>query len=110
MIRVVIKRNSEGNIVEFNVKGHADYAEHGQDVVCAAVSALAISSVLGIQEYVKVDCPGKMSHGKFDCKIPSDISSEKRMQVNAILETMFLGIKKFRGEYSSYIKLKEEEV
>ncbi|SHG88451.1 ribosomal-processing cysteine protease Prp [Tepidibacter thalassicus] len=110
MIRVRIKRNSEGNIIEFSINGHAGFAEHGQDVVCAAVSVLSQTAVLGICDYAKVNCEFNIDDGKLQCKIPSDISDEKRKIIDAILETMVLGLKNIKEGYSSYIKLKEEEV
>lgn len=47
MIKVNVKMNS-GDIV-IDVKGHAGYAPHGQDIVCAAVSAILQTAVLGIE-------------------------------------------------------------
>ena len=42
MISVKILRNSASRIVGFEVSGHANYAEYGQDIVCAAVSAFCV--------------------------------------------------------------------
>lgn len=39
MIKVKIK-NSNGYIEYLKVSGHAEYAEHGKDLVCAGVSAI----------------------------------------------------------------------
>ncbi len=38
MIKCVYEKSKCG--VSLTVNGHADYAEHGQDIVCSAVSAL----------------------------------------------------------------------
>ncbi len=38
MIKAVFTRKN-GTLCRCSVKGHAGYAEHGQDVVCAAVSS-----------------------------------------------------------------------
>ncbi|SHJ51875.1 ribosomal-processing cysteine protease Prp [Tepidibacter formicigenes] len=110
MIKVVIKRNSKGKIVGFSINGHAGFAKHGEDIVCAAVSVLAQTAVIGIHDYAKVNCQFNIDDGKLECKIPCDISNEKRVQTDAILETMALGLKNIKEGYSSYIKIKEEEV
>ena len=42
MITITVKKRN-GNYLEFVSKGHAGYAEEGQDIVCSAVSALVIN-------------------------------------------------------------------
>ena len=47
MIKVKIQK--EGNIIKkINITGHANYAEYGKDIVCAAVSATVLTTVNGI--------------------------------------------------------------
>ncbi len=48
MIKGSFKRTGSGRIVSFELTGHAEAGPYGSDVVCAAVSALAISTVNGI--------------------------------------------------------------
>ncbi len=44
MIKVKVKK--DGNYVRFvSITGHANYDEYGKDIVCAAVSSIAITSV-----------------------------------------------------------------
>ena len=47
MIKVNFKK-SNGNTYEVVIKGHANYAEMGQDIVCSAVSTMAITTVNAI--------------------------------------------------------------
>ena len=47
MIKVNIKRNNK-KIYELVIKGHANYANAGQDIVCSAVSTMAITSINNI--------------------------------------------------------------
>ena len=44
MITAKIFRNSRGAVSGFEISGHAGYAEHGGDIVCAAVSAIAYTA------------------------------------------------------------------
>ena len=39
---------SDGHM-ELKAAGHANYAEHGKDVVCAAVSSIMQTALLGLQ-------------------------------------------------------------
>ena len=47
MIKVNDKKNLE-NISELVIKGHAGYDVHGKDIVCAAVSSMAITTINNI--------------------------------------------------------------
>ncbi len=47
MIKVNVKYNNE-KVYELVIKGHAGYDVHGKDIVCAAVSSMAITTVNNI--------------------------------------------------------------
>ena len=48
MIKITINRNESGLIQSFTMSGHADFAEHGQDIVCAGASAVSFGAVNAI--------------------------------------------------------------
>ena len=47
MIKVNVKRQ-HNKVYEIVIKGHAGYDEIGKDIVCAAVSSIAITTINGI--------------------------------------------------------------
>ena len=47
MIKINIKRENK-SVYEIVIKGHANYDTYGNDIVCAAVSTMAITTVNGI--------------------------------------------------------------
>ncbi len=47
MIKVNIKRNNK-KVYELVIKGHANYDSIGKDIVCAAVSTMAITTINNI--------------------------------------------------------------
>ena len=49
MIKIHIRRNEAQQIVACSINGHAGYDEHGYDIVCAAVSVLSCTAILGLQ-------------------------------------------------------------
>jgi uncharacterized protein YsxB (DUF464 family) len=53
MITIEIVRNSEQSIVKFQATGHSGSAKHGKDIICAGVSALTQSALLGISQYLQ---------------------------------------------------------
>lgn len=46
---------SAGNFVGFNISGHADYADYGKDIVCAAVSSAVYMAVNTITDIKQVE-------------------------------------------------------
>ena len=51
MIHVTIYENDRKECIGFQTKGHAEYAEMGQDIVCAAVSVLVINTMNATELY-----------------------------------------------------------
>ena len=49
MIKAIFHRDEHGDIVSFSLTGHADAGKTGKDIVCAAVSAVSIGAVNGIE-------------------------------------------------------------
>lgn len=49
MIQVTFFKDSKNNYKGFRLEGHAEYADIGEDVVCSAVSALAITACNSIE-------------------------------------------------------------
>ena len=47
MIKVNVKRN-DNKVYELVIKGHAGYDVYGKDIVCAAVSSMAITTINNI--------------------------------------------------------------
>ena len=111
MIRIQIWRRATGSIDRFRLEGHSGYAPLGQDIVCAAVSALAQTAVLGLMSVVQMDVEVEVDAdiGLLDCRIPrADRGSDATLdQQAAILETMVLGLREIEAQYPQYVTIKE---
>ena len=85
MIHVVIYQNEKEECTGFQTEGHAEYADPGQDIVCAAASVLIINTMNAIE-------PSK--------------------EAGLLLNTMILGLKGMADDenYEEYIDLTFEEV
>lgn len=55
MIKAEIYVSKSGNIVGFNISGHAGFSQSGTDIVCAAVSSAAYMTVNTLTEVLKAD-------------------------------------------------------
>jgi hypothetical protein len=105
MIVVNIKRDKKGNITSFFAKGHAEAAPHGEDIVCAAVSAILQTAVFGLTKHLNLEPKVEVNDGWLNCQLSSIKAQED--EVRAILETMFIGLKETADVYSEYIKVSE---
>ena len=96
MIKVNIKAKN-GNINSIKISGHAGYDVSGKDIVCAAVSALALNTINSIHEFTedKYSCSQDEKKGLIEFIIVSDISKESALLLNAL----FLGLKGIEQNY-----------
>ena len=62
MINITVKKR-KGSYLDFLSKGHAGYAEEGQDIVCAAVSALIITTVNSLEEFTEEQIEAEADEG-----------------------------------------------
>ncbi len=111
MIHIVINRAENGCITGFTSRGHAGYAEKGEDIVCAAVSMLVINTINSIERLSPEDLSMMQVHsdekeGEIRCEF-SGIPSEKAL---LLLDSMYYGLKDSEKNYGSkYIELTEEK-
>jgi len=110
MVIFTIFRDVQKQISGFEIKGHAGYAEEGSDIVCSAVSAIAQTALLGLQQVAGLTFPFIREKGWMKCILPKDISAEKRRDSRIILDTMYVGIKSMVKGYSKYIIIEERQV
>ena len=89
MIEVVICEEKNGRISAFRVHGHSGTAPKGRDIVCAGVSALAQTALLGLGRHLHREVSYKIDpSGDLQMKLvgtPDDFTE-------AILMTMRLGL------------------
>ena len=69
MIAVEVYRDAGGRVRGFGCSGHADFGEHGEDIVCAAVSAIAQTTVLGLMRHLDVPVDVKQKPGLLECRL-----------------------------------------
>jgi uncharacterized protein YsxB (DUF464 family) len=95
----------------FACEGHADYAESGSDIVCAAVSALtltcvnALESVAGIAPKVK----RRPKDAYLQVLLPEDITQEQRHDSQVLLRFLQQGIGDLAEQYPKHVHLSIQE-
>ncbi|MCL2847498.1 MAG: ribosomal-processing cysteine protease Prp [Firmicutes bacterium] len=108
MTSIVITRDKNKKIVSISCDGHCDYGEMGEDIVCASLSSLVQTAVLGLMSVAQLPVEYKVDHENalLTLNLPKDISEKERNNADMILETMYLGIADLQSEYGKFIKLK----
>ena len=97
----------DGRILGFSVSGHSGYAEAGQDIVCAAISAVVgmaeatINDVCGAKAKVRV----KEEDARISLTLPTSCDEEESVQ--AVLAGLLLYLCNLRDEYPDYIEVLE---
>lgn len=106
MIRVTIER-AEERIRAFSLLGHAEYAEPGQDIVCAGVSAVSFGTVNAIESLLKVEllCETDETDGLFRAEIPVMEDSQTEEQLQLLLSSMVVMLESIEESYGDYLTI-----
>ena len=94
-------------ITGFTISGHSGYAEAGQDIICAAISAVVtmaeatINDVCGAKAKVRV----KEEDARVTLTLPASCDEEESVQ--AVLAGMMLTLCSLRDDYPDFIEVLE---
>jgi len=100
--KAVYKQDVKGNFAYIVIKDHANFAEKGQDIVCAAISAIANGAVNFLQTYYKNDC--QISY------LPAEISIyplNNNLDCQLCLRLMLYQLENVANSYPDYLEIKK---
>lgn len=103
-----IKFRKQNNFIcEMQICGHADYSVDGEDIVCAGISCISQTAVLGLLNVAKINAKivRKENEGLLRVEIPQSISEAQRQKCSTIMETCLLGLSDLQSGYSDFIEL-----
>lgn len=86
------------------IQGHANYAERGKDIVCAAVSALAQSLILSLERLTSDPIKYDVRPGMVDINYGNP---SKHAQV--LIDSFFIGVKEIAKEYPDYVQINQNQ-
>ena len=102
MIKVKVLKNKD-EIREITIKGHALFDDYGKDIVCAAVSTLAITTINNI---IVLDDSLRVQEDAGFIKI----SVLSKTNVNQkLLNNMVNMLKELEGQYPKNIEIRNED-
>ena len=99
MTRVSILKGTDGTARGFEMEGHAMMAAYGRDIVCAALSVLAINTVNSIESFTddEMEVESDNRRGYLKCVSTSPLSEGGKL----LMSSFELGIRSIEEQYGS---------
>lgn len=106
MIEVTINRKNSGMIQSFSISGHAFFAEKGNDIVCAGVSAVSVGTINAVHALTGITPEIEQNaDGFLHCVVPEHLSDETNGKIQLLLEGMVVSLQTIEEEYGQHIKI-----
>jgi hypothetical protein len=102
MIKVKYYYNDDFLLKGFCLKGHAEYAEIGYDIVCSAVTSQSIAVINSLDKLVKVEFEKVIGQeGHIECIVKDNYIENSQLLLNHFQ----LAIQEIKREYPKNIKI-----
>ncbi|MCI5774661.1 MAG: ribosomal-processing cysteine protease Prp [Erysipelotrichaceae bacterium] len=102
MIKVDVQTKDD-LIIGMNVSGHAEYAEHGNDLVCAGVSCIMFGLCNALDMLCQIEAEAISNH--IDIKI-----DQPNRDTQLIMQTALIQLQTMEQQFSQFIRIKIQEV
>ncbi len=109
MIRATLWRSRDQKYVGYDISGHAGYADHGMDIICSAVSVLAINTANSIDTFTELSPVVEESEGHLLVQFEEldKISSNDQEKIELLMQSFKLGLDSIESSYGSkYLQVK----
>lgn len=105
MLTVTFFEDSQKRLSSFSATGHADAAQHGEDIVCAAVSAILQAARLGLAEHAGLKLEVTQEPGNMHVRWPEDARGDAG--VAAIVATAQLSVEQIASQYPKHVRYRK---
>ncbi|MDS9471319.1 ribosomal-processing cysteine protease Prp [Sporosarcina pasteurii] len=105
MIKVKIEKGQSDRIKSFEMSGHAHFAEHGKDLVCAGASAVsfgALNAVIALTGNTPIIDQG--TDGGYLRVVFSEDEIEND-DIQLIIKAMIVSLQTIEQDYGQHIKI-----
>ena len=103
MIKIKIGHASNNQVNFIEVKGHANSAPHGEDLVCAAVSAILGGGLNNLRNHKLYEI--KLDEGYALFKSNSQLDAHDEV----VIETIICGLNSIKELYPKFIDIKTDK-
>src|SRR5262245_60769694 len=103
--QVLYQKDKENNFKYFIIKDHTNFAEKGQDIVCAAISAITNGTVNFLQKNYQKDCQIFCQPVEISIYLLNDNSN-----CQLCLKLMLYQLENVANSYPDYLKINEKKL
>ncbi len=106
MTTVTVFRGPDGTLSGFDCRGHANYADAGEDIVCAAVSALTQGTLNGLINVLEAPVAYEIDEkdGVLTAAL-GDVPESKRAGAQLLLKTLVSALQMIEADYARHIRV-----
>lgn len=106
MVELHVRRDSRQRLSSFFATGHAGWAESGEDIICAAVSAVLQAAWLGLVEIQQIEVTGSRADGRLELAWPA--SARDDLGAQAIVATAVLSVERMATQFPDHVRVINE--
>lgn len=107
LINVLLTYDTFGRLKHFEVTGHDGSQSAGSNVICASVSALALTFVKSLLELLEIPMSGTIEKGYISLSMIEN-PPLRQEDLNLLLKSFKLGISSIIKEYGNVIEIREK--
>lgn len=110
MIHIQVFRDNLSQIQSVEVSGHAGYAEPGEDIVCAAVSAQVISIENSLTRLLNLDMTTEVDEeagGYLKLTLPKITSKQITHDAQLLLKHLEFALEVLSENYPEYVQIQQ---
>ena len=109
MITVSFYHDPSGILCGFQMEGHADAGEYGYDIVCSAVSALAIGCVNSIETFTQAGFEEDAADDGGYLKVILKPETAEDHDAQLLLKSMVLAVSQMAESYPENLRIRHIE-
>ncbi|MBR1561071.1 MAG: ribosomal-processing cysteine protease Prp [Clostridia bacterium] len=108
---VTFYKRADGALVGFRAQGHSGYAQAGEDIVCAGISALTQTTLNGLVNVARVPVTHRQDDrtALLEANIGPDANEKQLEQAQLLLETLLQGLQAIERSYPRNVRIFFEE-
>ena len=100
-------RNSK--LTGFKATGHAGNTPAGENIICAAVSALTQTAYIGLKEVGSIPVMFDTADAYFEVRLCPELDAIQSEKAQLLLETLRQGLKAIEREYPKEVRIITKE-
>jgi len=108
---VAFFRRPDGALTGYRAEGHTGYAEAGEDIVCAAVSALTQTTLNGLKNVLKAPVMFDIDDAAaiLEARLTPEASEAQVQAAQLLLQTLLEGLQAIERSYPRNVRIFFEE-